>query len=126
MPTLLADPGFVLEPDFYGAGVLGILERSCDEAWEVFLKATSGLGVLLWMDRPWLQARQAKFVQPSADRAFVHFHRKSAGHLGTQIYAPPARHVVDCQVWPLDDKRAQLSFLYLGQRRWPASGGQCF
>jgi len=74
------------------------------------------------MLRPRLQAREAQFVKPSADRAFVHFHRKPAGYLVTQVYAPPTRHFMDIQIWTFDDERAQLSFLCLSQRRPPTGG----
>jgi hypothetical protein len=43
MAALLADAGFVLEPDLYGAGC-GLWERGSDQVGEVFLKAASASG----------------------------------------------------------------------------------
>ena len=121
VPAFLADPGFVLEPDFYGTRD-SVLKRGFDEAGEVFLKVASASGGLLRMLWPRLQAREPQFVKPSADRALVNFHRKPAGHLVTQVYAPPARHLMHLQVWTFDDKRSQLSSLCLSQRRPPTGG----
>lgn len=71
------------------------------------------------MNRSRLQALQAQLVQPPADRALVHLHRKPTGHLGPQVHAAPTHDLVDRRIGTLDHQFAQLGLLRLAQSRHP-------
>jgi hypothetical protein len=81
------------------------------------------------MYRPRLEPGQTEFSEPFANRADMHINGPAAGHFGLQIHAPPANHVVDCQVRPLDYQFAQFGLLRLGQSgylAWALAGLQPF
>ncbi len=47
---------------------------------------------------PRLQPRQAKLVQPLADRALAHLDPEPAGNLGAQVDAAPPHHPIPLRV----------------------------
>ena len=66
-----------------------------------------------------LQPRQTQLMQPAADRALMHRHRKPPHHLGLKIHAPPPHHLVDLRIGTRDHQRPQLRHLPLAQDRRP-------
>ena len=74
------------------------------------------------MLRAWLQAGQAKLVQPSADGVLMHLHLEPAGHLGLQVHASPTHHAMQLWIRALDHQVEQLRPLQLAQGRRPARG----
>ncbi len=75
------------------------------------------------MARTRLQPGQPQLVQPSADRALVHFHGEPARHLGLQVHAAPAHNLVLGRIGARDDQRSQLSHLCRAQGRRTAGAG---
>ena len=72
------------------------------------------------MTRSRLQTRQAKLMQPPADRVLMHPHRKPPLHLGPQIHTSPTHHAVDLWIGAFDHQVEQLGSLQLAQSRSPA------
>jgi hypothetical protein len=73
-----------------------------------------------------LQPRQAKLVQPSANRALAHLDPKPACDLGAQVDATPPHHFLPLRVRPCHDQGFQLSFLLGRQQRLrPGLGRDC-
>jgi hypothetical protein len=64
-----------------------------------------------------LQARQPELVEPLADGAFMHLDREPACHLGSDVQASPAHHIMFCRIRTLDDQFSQLGLLRLRQGR---------
>ena len=75
------------------------------------------------MARTRLQPGQPELVQPSADRALVHFHGEPSGHLDLQVYTSPAYNLVLGWIGPRHDQRFQLSHLCRAKRRRTAGAG---
>ena len=75
------------------------------------------------MARTRLQPGQPELVQPSADRALVHFHGEPSGHLDLQVDASPAYNLVLGWIGPRHDQRFQLSHLCRAKRRRTAGAG---
>jgi hypothetical protein len=81
----------------------------------LFFKSRLGFGIFLRMVGTRLQAREAKLVQPFADRDLMHLHREPPCHHGLQVDAPPADHMVSRRIGSLDHQFAQLDLLLLCQ-----------
>jgi hypothetical protein len=69
----------------------------------------------LWMIRARLQAGQAKFAQPFADRAFADIDREALCDLLAQIATAPANDLMDRGIGTGDDQFTQLFHLRVGQ-----------
>lgn len=67
------------------------------------------------MARTRLQPGQPELVQPSADRALVHFYGEPSGHLDLQVHASPAHNLVRGWIGSRDNQRFQLSHLCRAQ-----------
>lgn len=63
------------------------------------------------MDWTRLQTRQAKLVQPSADRVLMHMDRKTSGNFGLKINATPANHAIDLRVGTSKHQSEQFRLL---------------
>jgi hypothetical protein len=114
--SLLTHPGLVLEPDFDRCRRSGSDQYFPYQAGEVLFKRRFGLGILLRMHRPRLQAGQPELVQPFTDGAFMHLDAEAALYLSEQIGTTPTHHVVYRWVGSVDDQFVQLGHLWLGQK----------
>src|SRR4051812_24064300 len=75
-----------------------VVEIACRQGGPYVFKAGLRLDILFRMERARLQARQAEPVEPFADGMHMHIDRKPARHLGLDVRASPAHHVMVCRI----------------------------
>jgi hypothetical protein len=69
-----------------------------------FFKSRFRIRIFLRMVRPRLQAGQAELVQPFADRMHMNVDPKPTRNHPPQVAAPPASHLVNRRIRPLDNQ----------------------
>jgi hypothetical protein len=85
-----------------------------------FFKSRLRFDLLFRMKGAGLQARQAEPVEPFADGVHMHIDRKPPRHLGLDVRASPAHHLMFCRIRTLDDQLSQFGHLLLRQGRHTA------
>ena len=116
--VLLADPGFVAEPDLYAAGAMPLLACDLRQARRgSFFKSLDGALGLRMMPRAGRELAIAHRAQLAAERLLGDADPELLAHPLAQIDQPPAHHAVDRRDRPALDDRGQGRPLRVVQAR---------